>query len=76
MKKSLISIFFCFGVLISISQETLDYFLPDNVTYDQKIPTPEQFFNQQVGEWHLTHDQILFYMKEIARVSDRAILYE
>lgn len=65
----------CFS-LISVSQEKLDYFLPADVDYDKNIPTPEQFFGQEMGEWHLTHDQILFYMKEIARVSNRAIIQE
>ena len=77
MKKTVIFILFLFNfILITNSQEKLDYFLPDNVTYNQNIPTPEQFFGQQVGEWHLTHDQILYYMKEIAKVSDRAIIQE
>lgn len=61
---------------LSVSQEKPDYFLPGDVTYNPAVPTPEQFFGQQVGEWHLTHDQVLFYMKEIAKVSDRAILQE
>ncbi len=62
--------------LISFSQEKTDYFLPDNVTYDKNIPTPEQYLGQEIGEWHLTHDQVLNYVKEIARISDRAILKE
>ena len=62
--------------LVSVSQEKMDYFLPNNVTYNQSIPTPEQFFGQQIGEWHLTHAQIINYMEEIAKVSDRAIIQE
>ena len=58
------------------AQEKMDYFLPADVTYDPAIPTPEQFFNQQVGEWHLTHDKIYYYITEIARLSDRAVLEE
>ena len=76
MKKITITFLLAFVVLISTSQESMDYFLPDNVTYNKNIPTPEQFFGQELGEWHLTHGQILFYMKEIAKVSDRAIIYE
>ena len=77
MKKIAILILTLVSFIITTnSQEKLDYYLPDNVTYDQNIPTPEQFFGQQVGEWHVTHDQILFYMKEIAKVSDRAIIHE
>lgn len=64
-----------FSVFVG-AQEKLDYFLPGDIRYDKNIPTPEEFFNQQVGQWHLTHDQVLYYMKEIARVSGRAVLQE
>ncbi|MDD4109259.1 MAG: M14 family zinc carboxypeptidase [Prolixibacteraceae bacterium] len=63
-------------VLSLLAQEPLDYFLPDDVKYDPEIPTPEQFFGHQTGEWHITHDQLLNYIKEIAAISDRAILEE
>ncbi|HSO85924.1 MAG TPA: M14 family zinc carboxypeptidase [Draconibacterium sp.] len=76
MNKIFAVFFFIAGSLFSISQEKLDYFLPNDVSYDKNIPTPEQFFGQQIGEWHLTHDQVLFYMKEIARISDRAVIQE
>jgi len=56
--------------------ESLDYFLPADIKYNPEIPTPEQFFNQPMGEWHLTHDQIIFYLKEISKISDRAIIQE
>ena len=65
-----------FFALIAVSQEKLDYFLPADVNYDKKIPTPEQFYKMQMGEWHLTHDQVLNYMREIDQLSDRAILVE
>lgn len=58
------------------AQEPLRYFLPDDVTYDKNVPTPEAYFNQQMGQWHLTYDQVLNYMNEIARISDRAVIRE
>jgi murein tripeptide amidase MpaA len=76
MKKFITTPIFALFALFSISQEKPDYFLPTDVTYDKNIPTPEQFFSHQIGEWHLTHDQVLFYMKEIARISNRAIIQE
>ncbi len=76
MKQKIATVLLVCATLTSISQEKLDYFLPTDVSYDKNIPTPEQFFGQEMGEWHLTHDQILFYMKEIARVSNRAIIQE
>jgi len=62
--------------LVSFAQEKLDYFLPTDVTYNKEIPAPDEFFKQQLGEWHLTHDQVLHYMYKIAEISDRAIIYE
>ena len=74
MKKILIALFTTFVMFCTNAPEGLDYFLPDNVSYDKDIPRPDQFFKQQLGEWHLTHDQILNYMKEIANISERAII--
>ena len=76
MKRSITTTLCFFTLFFLVAQEELDYFLPADVSYSQNIPTPEQFFNQQMGEWHLTHDQVLFYLKEIARISERAIIYE
>ena len=76
MKTIITAFLLVFVVHMSISQEKMDYFLPDDVTYKKDIPTPEDFFGQKLGEWHLTHGQVLYYIKEIARLSDRAILDE
>lgn len=76
MKTLFISVLLVFSIQFSRAQEPLSYFLPDDVSYDPAIPTPEAYFHQQMGEWHLSHDQILSYVKEIAELSDRAIIYE
>lgn len=76
MKKTITTLGCIFIALMLFSQEKPGYFLPDDVSYDQNIPTPEEFFGQQLGEWHLTYDQVLYYVKEIARISDRAVLQE
>ncbi len=47
------------------------YYLPQNVTYNKDIPTPESIIGHQVGEWHITHDKLVQYMYELDRVSDR-----
>ncbi len=60
---------------ISSGHYPLNYFLPE-VSYDQKIPTPEKIFGFQIGEWHLSHAQSLEYARIIAEKSPRAILYE
>lgn len=76
MKKIISTCILVFTMLFSFAQEELDYFLPGDVTYNKDIPAPDQFFKQQLGEWHLTHDQILNYLNELADISGRAIIYE
>lgn len=76
MKKFITTPLFALFALLSFSQEKLNYFLPTDVIYNKNIPTPEEFFGHLIGEWHLTHDQVLFYMKEIARISNRAVIQE
>lgn len=60
----------------SFAQQPLSYYLPQNVTYDPKVPTPQQFLGFQIGEQHVSHDQIVAYMKELDRTSDRVTLQE
>lgn len=54
---------------------TLNYYLPD-ISYDESIPTPQEFLGYQIGEWHISHDQQLAYMRELARLSPRITLTE
>ena len=50
------------------------YFSNQENTFDQSIPTPESIIGHQVGEWHITHDKLVQYMKELARSSDRVTI--
>ena len=76
MKKILIPVLLFSFSLLTNSQVTLDYYLPKNITYDSVIPTPKQFFGHEIGEWHLTHDKLYYYMLELAKISDRAVWEE
>lgn len=60
----------CFG------QTTLDYFLPEQTTCNTKIPRPSEYTGHEVGEWHITHDKLVGYMKLLAELSDRAVWEE
>ncbi|AIM59047.1 zinc carboxypeptidase [Cellulophaga lytica] len=55
------------------AQEKLDlnYYLPQNVTYNPNIPKPIDVIGHEVGEWHVSHDKLQFYMKALAKASDR-----
>lgn len=76
MKKSVTTFLLLFLILFVSAQEKLDYYLPADVTYNSEIPDPTHFFNQELGEWHLTHDQLLHYVNTIAEKSNRASLFE
>lgn len=72
MKKTLAFIYLLL-VSISLSAQKVDlsYYLPTNVTYNKDIPTPESVIGHEVGEWHITHDKLVEYMKVLAASSDR-----
>lgn len=72
MKKILLLIL-CTVVLNVSAQEKLDlnYYLPQGITYNESIPTPKDIIGHEVGEWHVTHDKLMFYMQTLAKSSDR-----
>ncbi|HMN90374.1 MAG TPA: M14 family metallopeptidase [Saprospiraceae bacterium] len=57
------------------NKHPLTYYLPD-IEYNTQIPTPEQFFGFQIGEWHLSHDLQYRYMQALAAASPRVQLVE
>ncbi|APG66417.1 zinc carboxypeptidase [Tenacibaculum todarodis] len=56
---------------MSAQQVDLSYYLPKDVTYNSAIPTPKSVIGHEVGEWHVTHDKLVEYMKALAASSDR-----
>ena len=51
-------------------------YLPDGLTFDTNIPTPEQYLGANVGEWHVRHDQLVGYMHVLAQTSSRVSIIE
>jgi hypothetical protein len=76
MKRFLFSTILSFLTLTGFAQVDLSYYLPKGFTYNPAIPTPEQVLGYQVGDWHVTHDQLVMYMKAVAAASDRVIIEE
>ena len=74
MKK--ITILFFFLSLTILGQQKLDlsYYLPADISYNKSIPTPKSVIGHEVGEWHITHDKLVEYMKVLAKSSDRVTL--
>lgn len=60
---------------LSAQKMPLTYYLP-NVEYDEKVPTPEEILGYQIGENHISHDQLVYYMRALAQASDRVTLQE
>jgi len=50
---------------------TLDYYLPQTVSYNPDIPTPQEIIGFIPGKWHITHDKLVQYMGILAEKSDR-----
>ncbi|MGD1842888.1 MAG: M14 family metallopeptidase [Thermonemataceae bacterium] len=53
---------------------TLDYYLPDNVTYNTAIPTPQSILGFVPGQWHVSHDRLVSYMYALAAASNRVTI--
>ncbi|WP_149275173.1 M14 family metallopeptidase [Pareuzebyella sediminis] len=49
----------------------LEYYLPSDISYTTSIPTPKEILGHEVGEWHVTHDKLIYYMQQLANSSDR-----
>jgi hypothetical protein len=59
------------SIFFTQSQTDLSYYLPSDVTYNKNIPTPEDILGYQVGEWHVSHDKLVEYMRVLAKSSNR-----
>lgn len=73
MKKTILLLAAIVALQNVTAQETLDlnYYLPQDITYNNDIPTPKEVIGHEVGEWHVTHDKLMFYMQTLAKASDR-----
>ena len=70
MKKIIVVLLLALISQFTVAQD-LSYYLPKGYTYNAKVPTPKQVLGYEVGEWHVTHDQLVMYMKAVAAASDR-----
>lgn len=61
--------------LSSTAQVDMNYYLPEG-SYDPDIPIPKEVLGYHPGEWHVSHDQLLYYMREVSKASDRIIMEE
>lgn len=71
MQRILLLLILATTNLFSQSQTELSYYLPQDIQYNPSIPTPQSVIGHEVGEWHITHDKLIEYMKALANASDR-----
>jgi hypothetical protein len=76
MKKITFLIFSFFTFYVSLFAQDLKYYLPDNVSYNPSIPKPKDIIYHEVGEWHVTHDRLVNYMKAIAAAAPQRVKLE
>ena len=75
MKKILLA-FFLISVQYHSGAQDLSYYLPDSVSYNPAIPKPKDIIYHEVGEWHITHDRLVNYMKAVAAAAPDRIKLE
>jgi len=70
--KFLITLWLALQLQAGYSQNA--YFFGPAGPFDTRIPTPEQFLGYPIGSHYTRHDQLVAYLKELARLSDRVKL--
>ena len=75
MRKITLSILAFLFTLCSFAQD-LSYYLPDSISYNPAIPKPKDVIYHDVGEWHVTHDRLVNYMKAIAAAAPDRVKLE
>jgi len=76
MKKLAFIIYSLLITHYSLFSQDLKYYLPDSVSYNPSIPKPKDIIYHEVGEWHVTHDRLVNYMKAIAAASPDRVRLE
>jgi len=75
IRQIIFSIFIITSFKTNAQHVSLYYYLP-NIAYDAGIETPQDFIGFTPGEWHLGHDQVVYYSKYLAEKSPRVIYAE
>lgn len=71
-----VAIVLAFACAAQVSAAPLDYYLPEGTTYNADVPAPAAEIGHEVGEWHITHDRLVQYMRALAEHSDRVRWHE
>ncbi len=78
---SALALFLASGLIASasaapiVATPTASY-LPAGTSFDAKVPTPEAHLGFEIGTRHLQHHQLVDYLRQLAKVSDRVKVEE
>jgi len=77
--KKVLKLIAIFGITAAIlfpvdTNAQNDYYFPEvnEAEFDEQIPSPAQFLGYDIGTHYTRHDRIVAYLKELARISDKA----
>ncbi|HKL09404.1 MAG TPA: M14 family zinc carboxypeptidase, partial [Bacteroidales bacterium] len=73
--------YFILSCLLIISytinaQIDFDYYLGKDIPVNNEIPGPGSSSGHAFGEWHFSHDQVVYYLKNLSQNSDRVKMVE
>ena len=71
IKERIFLLLFVFSTILVQAQPDLNYYFQENTKFNSSIPTPEEIIGFEVGEKHVSHDQLVKYMYMLAETSDR-----
>ena len=54
----------------------LSYYLPTDVKYNPKVPTPRKYLGFEIGNRHLQHHELVGYLRALAKASPRVKIHE
>ncbi len=74
MNKHFFSALLLVASFTAKAQQNVNYFYNQDVKFDTSIPTPKNVLGFEVGEWHVSHDKLVEYMKALAKTSNRVSL--
>jgi len=70
--RRFLCLFFLTGWFLGPAFGQNDYFFPEGVTFDENIPSPQEFLGYPIGDFHTRHDRVVAYFRRLAEVTDRA----
>ncbi|MCI2229813.1 zinc carboxypeptidase [Polaribacter sp. MSW13] len=72
--KNTYRIFVIFTLLVSQLSNGQSYYYSDYEPFNKNIPSPEEFLEYGIGDYHTRHDLVVAYMTKLAELSENATI--